>query len=80
MEKSYVVLGRRKMEGRLYTAQEIFDALQEATESLYDKDDPIKTYAVAKLGSDVAYGMFRALKFDEDKVVQYCKKKIKEGE
>jgi hypothetical protein len=66
------------MEGKLYTAQEIFDALQTGVESLYDKDDPIKTYAVAKLGTDIAYETMRVLGFDKDKVVEYCKKKIDE--
>jgi hypothetical protein len=64
------------MEGKLYTAQEIFDALQTGTESLYDKDDPIKTHAVAKLGADIAYETMRVLGFDKDKVVEYCKKKM----
>lgn len=36
------------MEGKLYTAQEVFDALQAGVESLYDKDDIIKSLAVAK--------------------------------
>jgi len=64
------------MEGKLYTAQEIFDALQTGTENLYDKNDPIKNHAVAKLGADIAYETMRVLKFDKDKVVEYCKKKI----
>lgn len=64
------------MEGKLYTAQEIFDALQTGTENLYDKGDPIRTYAVMKLGADIAYETMRVLGFDEDKVVEYCKKKM----
>ena len=64
------------MEGRLYTAQEIFDALQAGTEKLYNKDDPIKNYAVAKLGADIAYETMRVLGFDKSKVIEYCKKKI----
>jgi hypothetical protein len=62
------------MEGKLYTAQEIFDALQAGTENLYDKDDPIKTHAVAKLGADIACETMCVLKFDKDKVIEYCKK------
>lgn len=42
------------MEGKLYTAQEIFDAFQIAVENLYDKDGPIRNYAVAILGADIA--------------------------
>ena len=64
------------MEGKLYTAQEIFDALQIGVENLYVKGDPIRNYAVAKLGADIAHETMCALKFDEDKVVEYCKKKI----
>lgn len=68
------------MEGKLYTAQEIFDALQEGTENLYVKNDPLKNLAVAKLGADIAYETMRVLGFDEDKVVEYCKKKIEKEE
>lgn len=64
------------MEGKLYTAQEIFDALQTGTENLCDKNDPIKSYAVMKLGADIAYETMRVLGFDKDKVVEYCKKKM----
>lgn len=64
------------MEGKLYTAQEIFDALQIGTENLYVKGDPIKNLAVAKLGADVAYETMCALGVDKDKVVEYCKKKM----
>lgn len=64
------------MEGKLYTAQEIFDALQEGTENLYVKNDPLKNLAVAKLGADIAHETMRVLKFDKDKVADYCKKKI----
>ena len=63
------------MEGRLYTAQEIFDALQTGVENLYVKGDPIKNIAIAKLGADVAHETMCALGFDKDKVVEYCKKK-----
>lgn len=66
------------MEGKLYTAQEVFDALQAGVESLYDKDDIIKSLAVAKIGVDVAYETMRALKFDEDEVLEYCKKKMED--
>lgn len=64
------------MEGRLYTAQEIFDALQAATESLYDTDDAIKSLLVSKIGADIAYGVTQILKFDEKKTIDYCKKKL----
>ena len=63
------------MEGKLYTAQEIFDALQAGTEKLYVKNDPLKNLAVAKLGADIAHETMRILKFDKDKVIEYCKKK-----
>ena len=66
------------MEGKLYTAQEIFDALQKSVENLYVKDDPIRNYAVAILGADIAHETMCALKFDKDKVVEYCKKQLKE--
>lgn len=66
------------MEGKLYTAQEVFDALQAGVGSLYDKDDIIKSLAVAKIGVDVAYETMRALKFDEEKVLEYCKKKMED--
>lgn len=64
------------MEGRLYTAQEIFDALQTATESMYDNDDVMMSLFVARVGSDIAYKVMRILKFDEKKTIEYCKKKI----
>ncbi len=66
------------MEGKLYTAQEIFDALQTATESLYDKEDAVKSLLVAKVGVDIAYEVMQILKFDEQKVVDYCQKKMEE--
>ena len=66
------------MEGRLYTAQEIFDALQEATESLYDDDDMVKSLLLSKIGADIAYEVMRILKFDEQKTLDYCHKKMKE--
>lgn len=65
------------MEGRLYTAQEIFDALQEATESLYD-GDVVKSLLVARVGADIAYEVMQILKFDEQKALDYCHKKMKE--
>ena len=65
------------MEGRLYTAQEIFDALQEATESLYD-DDVVKSLLLSKVGADIAYEVMRILKFDEQKTLDYCHKKMEE--
>ena len=66
------------MEGKLYTAQEIFDALQAATEGLYDDDDMIKSLLVAKVGVDIAYEVMQILKFDEQKILDYCQKKMKE--
>ena len=66
------------MEGKLYTAQEIFDALQTATESLYDDDDMVKSLLVAKVGVDIAYEVMQILKFDEQKILDYCQKKMKE--
>lgn len=68
------------MEGKLYTAQEIFDALQEATESLYDNDDVIKSLLVARVGVDIAHEVMQILKFDEQKIIDYCKKKIEKEE
>ena len=64
------------MEGKLYTAQEIFDALQEATESLYDNDDAVKSILIAKIGADISYEVTQILKFDEKKTLDYCKKKL----
>lgn len=64
------------MEGRLYTAQEIFDALQTATESLYDNDDVMMSLFVARVGTNIACGVMQILKFDEQKTIEYCKKKI----
>lgn len=66
------------MEGRLYTAQEIFDALQTATESLYDDDDVMMSLFVARVGSDIACKVMVILKFDEQKTIEYCHKKMKE--
>ena len=66
------------MEGRLYTDQEIFDALQEATESLYDNDDAVKSILIAKIGADISFEVMQILKFDEQKTIEYCQKKMKE--
>ena len=66
------------MEGKLYTAQEVFDALQAATESLYRNGDKLKSLLVAEIGVDIAYEVMQILKFDEQKVVDYCQKKMKE--
>ena len=66
------------MEGRLYTAQEIFDALQTATESLYDNDDVMMSLFAARVGSDIACKVMVILKFDEQKTIEYCHKKMKE--
>lgn len=63
------------MEGRLYTAQEIFDALQTATESQYN-DDVVTSLLIARIGSNISYEVMRILKFDEQKTIEYCKKKI----
>lgn len=67
------------MEGRLYTAQEIFDALQTATESQYN-DDVVTSLLIARIGSNIAYEVMRILKFDEQKTIEYCKKKIEKKE
>lgn len=63
------------MEGKLYTAQEIFDALQEATESQCN-DDVVTSLLIARIGSNISYEVMRILKFDEQKTIEYCKKKI----
>lgn len=68
------------MEGKLYTAQEIFDALQTATESLYDDDDVMMSLFAARVGSDIACKVMVILKFDEQKTIEYCHKKMKEKE
>lgn len=65
------------MEGKLYTAQEIFDALQIAVENLYIKDNSLRNHVVAKLGADIAYETMCALKFDKDKVVEYARSKLR---
>lgn len=67
------------MEGKLYTAQEIFDALQEATERQYN-DDVLTSLLIARIGSNIAYEVMRILKFDEQKTIEYCKKKIEKEE
>lgn len=68
------------MEGKLYTAQEIFDALQEATERQYDNDDVEVSLLIARIGSNIAYEVMKILKFDEQKTIEYCKKKIEKEE
>lgn len=68
------------MEGRLYTAQEIFDAIQEATENLYDRSDIIRSLVVSRIGSDIAYEVTKILNFDQEKVLEYCKKKLEQDD
>ena len=68
------------MEGKLYTAQEIFDALQEATERQYDNDDVVVSLLIARIGSNISYEVMKILEFDEQKTIEYCKKKIEKEE
>lgn len=68
------------MGGKLYTAQEIFDALQEATERQYDNDDVVVSLLIARIGSNISYEVMKILKFDEQKTIEYCKKKIEKEE
>lgn len=64
------------MEGKLYTAQEILDAIQEATTRSHDDDDIVKTIMTAKVGADIAYEVMDILGIDKDKALEYFKKKV----
>lgn len=75
------------MEGRLYTAGEIFDALREATKAMAEEQveqfepDSISEYhliteAVAATGADIAYRVAHILKFDKEQLKEYCKREL----
>lgn len=78
------------MIGRLYTADEIFNALQEATgqsvEEMLERCSPHldgeKADSAARsimiIGGDIAYNVAEILKFDMEQLSDYCKKKIEE--
>lgn len=79
-----------RMIGRLYTADEIFNALREATEQAVEEmleqcfpdDGDEKADSAARsitiIGGNIAYNTAEILKFDMDQLSDYCKKKLEE--
>lgn len=78
------------MKGRLYTADEIFNALREATEQAveemleqcFPEGEDEKSDHVARsltiIGGNIAYNVAEILKFDMDQLSDYCKKMLEE--
>lgn len=80
------------MIGRLYTADEIFQALRKATEQTTeemleqcfpDGENEKSDHAarsITIIGGNIAYNTAEILKFDMDQLSDYCKKKLEEEE
>lgn len=78
------------MIGRLYTADEIFNALRKATEQAVEEmleqcfpdggDEKADNAArsITIIGGNIAYNTAEILKFDMDQLSDYCKKKLEE--
>lgn len=78
------------MIGRLYTADEIFNALRKATEQAVeemlelcfpDGENEKSDHAarsITIIGGNIAYNTAEILKFDMDQLSDYCKKKLEE--
>lgn len=71
------------MQGRLYTAHEIFEAIKEATVKAaekMDEEDFFAQIAVTRIGADIAYDVANTLEFDMKQLEKYCKGKVEEND
>lgn len=76
------------MIGKLYTADEIFQAIKEATDKATDEifedyDVPewkreAGAHAITVVGANISYCVAEILGFDMDQLADYCEKKLEE--
>lgn len=68
------------MRGRLYTADEIFNAINDATNKVSKERPDAAEFLVMLIGGDIAYHVAEILGFDMEQLQEYCKQKIEELE
>lgn len=75
------------MKGRLYTADEIFQALWKATEKATDDileeyklhiPEEVARHSIAVVGGNIAYCVAEVLGFDMEQLDRYCREKLEE--
>lgn len=64
------------MKGRLYTADEVFNAIHKATENVTDEAGIVFATVVVRVGADIAYEVAKILDFDMEQLEKYCKERL----